>query len=292
MIDSKITAKIILDSICPTSKGKSRLITVQTTSPKWLDAEIEKHRMLSSNSSSSRALPVKAQLDAVATDPYIPQDVRHPEKGMQGHERIEHPRGFELMVKDLASQTVSLLKLREASTQYHKQHVNRYLEPFSIQSKVITGNYEAFQGMLKLRMSKFADPAIQRWAEAVDAAIKLSEPQKLGEWMWHLPYIDIEEMGEVEDIRTLCLMSAARCAKVSYKNEGNTYPIAKEVKFAERLLRDQHMSPFEHQAKPFPVVVETHTAWPDGMTALSRSMEPLSGNLKHWVQFRQTEMSV
>ena len=49
-----IEAKIILDSI---STHGIRLTTIQTKAPKFLDAEFEKHRMISSNSSSDRALP-------------------------------------------------------------------------------------------------------------------------------------------------------------------------------------------------------------------------------------------
>ena len=54
----KISAKIILDSV----SNNIRLTTMQLKAPKFLDAEFEKHRMLSSNSSSDRAIPLEKML--------------------------------------------------------------------------------------------------------------------------------------------------------------------------------------------------------------------------------------
>jgi len=286
MRDSKITASVVLDSYCETERGLSRLITVQTTSPKFLDAEIEKHRMISSNSSSSRAMPTAQQIENTFEDPYIPQDVRRPEKGMQGYERIDDDEyeTFSYNTLAMARRVVSAIRVGGYECMYHKQHINRYLEPFSIQSKVLTANLSSFEAMLKLRLSEYADPAVQSWAEAIKEALDNSLPTIRNEDEWHLPYLNSEEEVELHT-DTARMVSAARCARVSYRNEGKEYDLEKEVTFANRLLKDYHMSPFEHQASPLGFNILE--AWPKGMTALSRSGDPLSGNFKDWIQFRQ-----
>ena len=71
-----IYAKVVAASIA----NDIPIYTLETKAPKFIDAEFEKHRMLSSNSSSSRAIPFK-NLDEV----YFPFDVRENQKGMQGY---------------------------------------------------------------------------------------------------------------------------------------------------------------------------------------------------------------
>ena len=48
------------------------LITVLATFPRIILAEINTHRMLSKNTSSSRAIPFKKMVEAIENDPFIP----------------------------------------------------------------------------------------------------------------------------------------------------------------------------------------------------------------------------
>ena len=45
-------------------------------------------------------------------------------------------------------------------------------------------------------------------------------------------------------------VSAARCARVSYLNFSGDSDPEKDIRLADRLLKAEHMSPFEHQVKP------------------------------------------
>ena len=75
----EIYAKVVADSVA----NGIRLTTLQIKAPKFIDAEFEKHRMLSSNSSSDRAIP----FTKLADRPYfLPLDVRLNQSGMQGIE--------------------------------------------------------------------------------------------------------------------------------------------------------------------------------------------------------------
>ena len=54
MNKTKISAKIVADSVSPQG---DRLISVLCTFPRIILAEVNTHRMLSKNTSSSRAIP-------------------------------------------------------------------------------------------------------------------------------------------------------------------------------------------------------------------------------------------
>ena len=57
MKNKLISAKVIADSVCP--KGV-RMTTMEIEYPRFILAELNTHRMLSKNSASSRAIPVKS----------------------------------------------------------------------------------------------------------------------------------------------------------------------------------------------------------------------------------------
>ena len=69
MNKTKISAKIVADSLSPQG---DRLISVLCTFPRIILSEINTHRMLSKNTSSSRAIPFKKMVEAVENDPFIP----------------------------------------------------------------------------------------------------------------------------------------------------------------------------------------------------------------------------
>ena len=101
-----IEAKIILDSISPHG---IRLTTIQTKAPKFLDAEFEKHRMISSNSSSDRAIPLLKMLDSGY---YLPDDIRLNQPGMQGDLLLDeyHKERFIANLEYIYERTAHILK--------------------------------------------------------------------------------------------------------------------------------------------------------------------------------------
>ena len=69
MNKTKISAKIVADSVSPQG---DRLTSLLITFPRILLSEINTHRMLSKNTSSSRAIPFKKMVEAIESNPFIP----------------------------------------------------------------------------------------------------------------------------------------------------------------------------------------------------------------------------
>ena len=66
---TQISATIVADSLTPYG---DRITTMLVTFPRIILAEVNTHRMLSKNTSSSRAIPFKKMVEAVQSDPFIP----------------------------------------------------------------------------------------------------------------------------------------------------------------------------------------------------------------------------
>ena len=271
-----IEAKVILDSIAPLGE---RITTLQTKSPKFIDAECRTHRMLSQNSSSSRAIPFLKMCD----DVYIPEDLRGAQPGMQGYEPMQGKEDFQELLAELFDEISE--RLRRWDRDVHKQHLNRYIEAWTLQSKVFTAT--EWDNFFKLRLAPDAQPEIQELARKMKEAIDNSEP--VGR-LWHFPYVHENEIkGNLQDI---AMMSAARCARVSYKNHDNTDPDrAKDLELADRLFKSGHLTPFEHQA--YVMMYDDVDDISDllvperGVTHIDRDLTYWSANFKGWIQHRK-----
>ena len=66
---TNITAKVICDSI---SEQGVRLTTFEIEYPRFILAELNTHRQLSRNSSSSRAIPIKKMLSTIDDNMAVP----------------------------------------------------------------------------------------------------------------------------------------------------------------------------------------------------------------------------
>ena len=297
-----ISAKVIAHSRAPNAPD---LITLQLRYPRFIHAEAKTHRViriddaeyefvreislmddenLSRNASSSRAIPIERMIQDVIDDPAMPVAWGSNKPGMQAGDEIRNlvecypleggevhfdERGPEeawLLARDYA---VSAAK-GFAKAGYHKQIVNRLLEPFGHISVVCTAT--EWDNFFALRCHPDADPTMRALAEAMRDAIAGSTPEELGPGAWHLPYVDLDENWVVDhDAQTLAMISAARCARVSYLNHDGSNPdIEKDLALAKRLLESRHMSPSEHQAR---------VSGDDGTA--------LWGNLVGWDQFRK-----
>jgi hypothetical protein len=79
-------AKIIADSISPAGV---RLTTLQVTFPRFILAELSRHRMFSLSVESSRAIPVKKRIERVESAPFIPEQFGQNRKGMQASSLLD-----------------------------------------------------------------------------------------------------------------------------------------------------------------------------------------------------------
>ena len=91
---NKISATIVADSV---NQQGDRLTSLQITFPRILLSEINTHRMLSKNTSSSRAIPFKKMVEAVQNDPFVPIAWQKHHPGMQGSEYLDETVKYDLI---------------------------------------------------------------------------------------------------------------------------------------------------------------------------------------------------
>ena len=273
-----IAASIVADSISPDGH---RITTLSLRYPRIIHAEFMTHRVFSRNASSSRAIPIERMIQDVIDDCAMPVSWGSNKPGMQAGNEVS-----EKDVAQLAWKRASRVAIQEArnlnALGLHKQIINRLLEPFGHISVVVTAT--EWDNFFALRCHPDADPTMRALAEAMRYAMDTSTAYsgEHGEWRnWHLPYFTDEDSGELatrgydnsadQFMYAAMMISAARCARVSYLNHDGSHPdIEKDLALANRLQESRHMSPFEHQAR----------ATGDDGTALW-------GNLTGWDQFRK-----
>ena len=74
-----IKAEVVADSLSPQG---DRLTSLLITFPRIILAEVNTHRMLSKNTSSSRAIPFNKMVEVVQNNPFIPIAWQKEHKGM------------------------------------------------------------------------------------------------------------------------------------------------------------------------------------------------------------------
>ena len=122
--------EILADSLSPQGH---RLVTFKVTYPRIIHAEMCRHRILSRNTASSRAIPFEKMVKDVQENPFIPIAWQKDHKGMQGTEYfnskwdIRQRNNNWIHARDAAISTASLLHKSNGVT---KQLCNRLLEPF------------------------------------------------------------------------------------------------------------------------------------------------------------------
>ena len=277
-----ISAKVISDSIA----GGVRLTTLQLEYPRFIHSEFMTHRMFSRNSSSSRAIPIAKMVRQVRYSPAKPIHWGKNEPGMQASQIIDAAINADDTWCKAASAAAGYAEYM-AEQGLHKQVVNRVLEPFQIMHAVVTAT--EWDNFFAQRLHPDAQPEIQELAKVMKAAMDESSPRVLVPGEWHLPYVarydDDGNPSYYDDPTNACLISAARCARVSYLNHDKTEPDAeKDLALAKKLLAAGHMSPFEHQAKP----LWNNNPQAEGVTHIDTRTNTLwSANFRGWIQHRQ-----
>jgi len=243
-----IMARVIADSVNPDG---DRLTTVEAVFNRWILAELNTHRMLSKNSASSRAIPASKIIRQVYRDPAVPVHWGSNQAGMQARSELTGWR------RGLARRLFLWARLPAIAFAWllvrvglHKQVVNRILEPWVWHTAVISGT--EWRNFFKLRLHPDAQPEFQELAMCIRDAMGASLPRELGWGMWHTPYMLPEDyaaaLGGVEGVPMPAMVSAARCAAVSYVRQGEGRDVRNDIKLSMRLRNSGHWSPFEHVA--------------------------------------------
>lgn len=234
-------AKVVADSINPAG---CRLTTIECTYPHIIHSHLLKHRIMSSNTSSSRAVPTKVLIEQVRTDPFTPKLWGSAKSGMKSGpplegEDAEWARAVHLTAANTAIAAVILM----VECGVHKEYANRYLEPFLWTTSVISAtNWSNF---FHLRLSEAAQGETKELANVIKAAIDASTPQQLQPGEFHLPYVDAHEIdGIVTDANIAA--SVARTGRISYQRQGLKQSPEKDMEFYLRGIENGHWSCYEH----------------------------------------------
>ena len=254
-------ANVIADSV---NELGDRLTTMVIQFHRFILPEVNTHRMLSKNTSSSRAIPVNKLLEQVEEIEAYPLFWGANCKGMSAKQELSEQdqrkakmiwRHARLMA---ITQVKALMAIGESGV--HKQTANRLLEPFLTTTMIISGTNQpsGWQNLFNQRCHEDAQPEFRALAIAMRDAYDASEPMQLNAGDWHLPFIDFADddmavRGWVNS-KDFIKVAVGRCARVSYLNHNGDRDSDADIALHDRLLTSKppHLSPFEHVAIALP----------------------------------------
>lgn len=310
------------------------VVSLHMRYPRIIHGELMTHRVFNRNARSSRAVPIKTLLGEIRSSAFIPWHWTGAKPGMQGVPNWQE----KILVKGAAALHVDtdipvnaeaawlwgrdlMADLAEsfADADYHKQVANRLVEPWMWMDLLVTSTHWA--NFMHLRDHPDAEPHIRDLAVLVGKALEAAgdQAQILHPGQWHLPYVTREEIDRelpawrftsaadavlrpettVADLGKM--ISAARCARISYKPFDGNSTYEKEIERFNSLIGNDavHASPLEHQCTPDEIVTVETTYWNDNgdeqapapcrdTKARGGQNPELHGSLTDFVQFRKT----
>lgn len=285
-----MSARIIADSVSPEGV---RLTTFEITMHRFVLAEFNTHRVISRNSASSRAIPLKRTVERTSVEPAYPVSWPREQSGMQGGDELEGlSRERAEAVWDIARRDATRAALDLGNLGVHKSVANRLLEPFMWHTVIATAT--AWQNFFDQRDSKLAQPEIRAVAAEMHDLYRENDPMPIGYGEYHLPYITPEDENDSIaydydhrlSTERLIKVSVARCARVSYLTHDGKRDLEKDLALYDRLVSADppHWSPLEHVARPDGSNMRTERFY-RGPTVFSVSL-PVVGNFYGWRQHR------
>ena len=268
------SAQVIKHSV---TEWGQEIVTFELEYPRIVHSEALTHRVVSRNSSSSRAIPVMTMIKSIWNNTAGPVHWGKNQAGMAAKEALT---GWRLAaakgIWGFAAKTNCVFSFLLSKVGAHKQISNRITEPFSFIKIVATAT--SWDNFFALRNHEAAQPEIQDLARKMQEVYRLSIPKVLKEGEWHLPYVDSQE-GMTED--QALKLSTSLCAQTSYRKSDESNEKAAKI---YGLLIDSnpiHFSPCEHQATPFSDQSSIFFTHEDKLGRL------WSGNFCGWGQYRQ-----
>jgi hypothetical protein len=270
------SAEVLADSITPSGV---RVTTLVATLPRAYLAELNTHRLisrdgyeqeLSRNSASSRAIPTEQNIAAVREHPYVPTTFNARVKGMGVGEEFDADLTEECRrawMRAMHHATTGADALNELGLD--KSRANRLIEPFMWHTVIMTAT--EWENFLALRCPDGDNPDVtfpaqlemQEFALCVRNALRDSQPKELEEASWHAPYFDWDDEFELlrgllggaavpvnEAINGALLVSARRCARVSFVKQDDVEELLVSYDKGVLLADMGHYSPMEHQVRP------------------------------------------
>lgn len=239
-----------------------KILTFIGLVPKIILAQINTHRTLSKNAASSRAVPFFKNIMNIIENPYLPFFTKN-KKGMQG-DLVDDKDEYLSYLEKHVSLFFQVLDFIKEDTDWHKQNINRYVEPFVLVPVVITGNVGiagyAWNQFVHLRASEAAQSEIGVVASFVQNY--LHDNKTFVKRKVHSPTNIIDKKEDLEslfhdaifylknghlkpDSRIMRFISVfGSIARVSTMTSAKS--IEEDYNLALRLYKEKHMSPFEH----------------------------------------------
>lgn len=254
-----ISVKVVADSEC----GGHRLTTLQLRIPRFILPQFLTHRQFSRNAQSSRAMPIMKMIEQVRKEMVVPVRWGKYQKGMQCHEEIT---GWRKLVASFiwkfTGHIMCYVALLLYKLQLGKEIANRVLEPWAHTTVLLSST--TWANFFDLRLHHDAQPEIQTLAQQIWRCLQSNTPKKVEQDDWHLPFIQPKELCGEFTHAELVLMSAARCARVSYDQlDGKAPDPARDISLGEFLRNNNHLSPLEHVAiaRPDDAVLGNFHGW-------------------------------
>lgn len=242
------SVKTLADSFATTTEV--RLTTLEIVLPRFLLAELNTHRMFSRNSASSRAKKPEDVIQQILDDPFVPT-MNKRVKGMGVGDPLSKRDANAALAQWMAARDAAVAAARTlVYLDCDKSRVNRLLEPFMWHTAIVSATeWDNFFG---LRDHPAAQPEFQFIASMMKEALNKGTPSELSSKHWHLPLITEEERISMRlDPERAKMISAGRCARVSYDTHENFETHEASISRAEILMSNGHWSPFEHVARPW-----------------------------------------
>jgi len=253
-----IWAEVVCDS---QNIWGDRVTTYRLHYPRFIHSEFMTHRMVSKNASSSRAIPVHSMLKTIEDQPALPIHWGMNQPGMQADKVGDAKRGESLwrIAAEEACQTADAMW--DDGNGFHKQVVNRVLEPFTFMNVVATAT--DWENFFWLRYHADAQPEIAELARVMWEARQQSTPVTLRYGEYHLPYVDSfrdnsgmlqycdDDGDQVYSLDEAIKISSSCCAQASYRKLDQS--LEKAIGLYDRLVGGDplHASPFEHPCMPY-----------------------------------------
>jgi thymidylate synthase ThyX len=247
------------------------LISFEVEYPHSVHKDVMTHRW-ARNFQSFRAVPPEVLLEHLRKGEYfIPEVFGHRTKGMGQHNKPVE--GQDAIDQKLASQiweehvfeTIDRAE-RFLGMGMAKQQINFLLQDLCFIRGIITTTMPKLENFFGLRLAvnesgdPVARPEVHKIALMMYDVYEASTPQQVGVGGWHLPLVSDDEISWAYDNLKvsdwpgiwawLRKVSVGRCARVSYLTHDGVRDPEKDVALHDRLLKDGHMSPFEHQGTP------------------------------------------
>lgn len=296
-VDPNIFVEVLADSI---NSEHDRLTSFHAHYPRIVLAELNTHKIIQKNSSSSRAVPVKNELSLLKSNPFIPSFWGKNQSGMQAHELLpeDKQKECEIIWKQILKYVTGKVKKLNAIG-LHKQIANRWLETAQYMNTILTAT--EWDNFLALRNHDMAEPHLHELAKCINIALETSKPQLLNPGEWHLPFINAVRNSEgileyFDDTKKLLLeeakkISASCCAQVSYRKADTSLEKANNI-FDKLINSDPgHFSPTEHLGTPIDYLLlnKEDKTWHDtlGITHMDRKYNLWSAGFCGWIQYRK-----